>query len=171
MNESLLPTRTVLQGNEVLRIVGADGRPVRLPLSSLLDAAEARFATNAREDSELKAAWDAINSTISRVMDLEQAERDANYLAALDALVARLANEVLPAIDGLKTRVGTLEAKPAVSTAGLATQSSVNALASQLSAANAALTQLRLDLTALTTRVTTLEDAARPKTTPPGQNK
>lgn len=37
MNESLLPTRNVLQGGEVLRVVGTDGKPLRVPLSALLD--------------------------------------------------------------------------------------------------------------------------------------
>jgi hypothetical protein len=60
MNESLLPTRNTLQGGEVLRVVGTDGKPLRVPLTALLDAAEARFATRASEAGLLAACWQAI---------------------------------------------------------------------------------------------------------------
>lgn len=60
MNESLLPTRTVLQGTEVLRIVTTDGRRMVMPLSALLDAAETRFATRAAEAGLMANCWQAI---------------------------------------------------------------------------------------------------------------
>lgn len=62
MNESLLPTRNVLQGGEVLRIVTTDGKRMVMPLSALLDAAEARFSTRVAEAGLLAACWQAINA-------------------------------------------------------------------------------------------------------------
>jgi hypothetical protein len=110
VNESLLPTRFAFQGGEVLRVIDADGKPARLPLTALLDAAEARFTTTSAEATARSALWAAVN-----------------------ALVARIA---------------TLETRP--STAGLATQASVNAVASTAST-NAA------DIAALAVRVSKLE--------------
>lgn len=106
MNESLLPTRNVLLGGEVLRVVGTDGRPLRVPLTALLDAAEARFATRAGEAGLLAACWQAI------------------YALRDDIAV-------------LTARVLVLEAKPPVSTAGLATQTSVTALTARVAALEA----------------------------------
>lgn len=60
MNESLLPTRNTLQGGEVLRVVGTDGKPLRVPLTALLDAAEARFATRAGEAGLIANCWQEI---------------------------------------------------------------------------------------------------------------
>lgn len=119
MNESLLPTRNVLQGGEVLRVVGTDGKPMRLPLSALLDAAEARFATNTAEATARTALWAAVNALIARV--------------------------------------ATLEARPVVSIAGLATQSSVNTVASTAAVNAADIASLRTSLNSLTARVVTLE--------------
>jgi hypothetical protein len=119
MNESLLPTRAVLQGGEVLRVVGTDGKPMRLPLSALLDAAEARFATNSAEAAQGAGLWTALNALIARVV--------------------------------------TLEARPVVSIAGLATQSSVNTVASAAAVNAADIATLRTSLNSLTARVTALE--------------
>lgn len=133
MNESLLPTRNVLQETEMLRVVGADGRPLRLPLGALLDAAEARFATNAAEAAARTALWSAVNALAARV-------------AGLEAAPAPAPADLAP----LAARVTALEARPVVSTAGLATQAAVNAVASSAST-NAA------DVAALAVRVARLE--------------
>lgn len=119
MNESLLPTRNTLQGTEVLRVVGADGKPMRLPLAALLDAAEARFATNSREDAKVGALWQEVSALVDRLK--------------------------------------ALEARPTVSIAGLATQASVNTVASAQSVTAADLATARTDLNNLTARVVSVE--------------
>jgi hypothetical protein len=101
LNESLLPTRNVLQGGEVLRVVGTDGRPLRVPLAALLDIAEARFATRAAEASSVKGLWDAVNSLTGRVAALEDLW-DAS---------ASFADDLRPELDALAARVKALEAQ------------------------------------------------------------
>lgn len=125
MNESLLPTRNAFQGTEVLRVVDADGRPLRMPLNALLDAAEARFATNIREDAKVAALWQEVSALIDRLK--------------------------------------ALEAKPVVSIAGLATQSSVNTVASTASVNAADIAALHTSLNSLTARVAVLEDQIKLK--------
>jgi hypothetical protein len=55
----------------MLRVVGADGKPLRVPLTALLNAAEARFATTAREDAKVGALWQEVNALIDRLKALE----------------------------------------------------------------------------------------------------
>lgn len=112
MDERLLPTVSTLRGNEVLRVVGPDGKRMLMPVDALLAMAERRFATRASEDQRMHDAWYAINELAARVLAIEEAEPEpdnANFLEALNALVARLANEVLPRLDALTARVTALE--------------------------------------------------------------
>jgi hypothetical protein len=146
MNESLLPTRNVLQGGEVLRIVTTDGRRMVMPLAALLDAAEARFATRAGEAGLLADCWRAIN-----------AQRDD--IAVLTARILVQEAKPTPAavnLTPLLDRIAALEARPIVSTVGLATQASVNTVASSAST-NAA------DIAALAIRVAKLESEIKLK--------
>jgi len=98
MNESLLPTRPVLLGTEVLRGVGPDGSPLRVPVAALLDAAEARFATNAK----IAALWQEVSALIDRLKALE-AVQDANEQFP--------APDLQPEIAALTARVTLLEAQ------------------------------------------------------------
>jgi hypothetical protein len=146
MDESLLPTRTVLQGTEVLRVVGSDGKPLRVPLEALLSIAEARFATRAGEAGLMADCWREI-----------YAQRDD--IAGLTARVLVQETKPTPAavnLTPLTDRIAVLEARPIVSTAGLATQASVNAVASSASTNTA-------DLAALTVRVVKLESEIKLK--------
>lgn len=110
MNESLLPTRTTLQGGEVLRIVGTDGKPLRVPLSALLDAAEQRFATRSGEATKIQGLWAAVNDQAARLAALEKAAApvDLNPLrddvAVLTARVLVLESQVQGLLAEIKTK-------------------------------------------------------------------
>jgi hypothetical protein len=128
MNESLLPTRMVLQGGEVLRIVGPDGRPMRLPLTALLDAAEARFATRTAEAGLLADCWRAIYANrddlavlTARTLVLEAkppvsiaglaTQASVTALAANVTALAANVTALVASVTALTARVGTLESE------------------------------------------------------------
>jgi hypothetical protein len=98
MNESLLPTRPVLLGTEVLRGVGPDGSPLRVPVAAVLDAAEARFATNAK----IAALWQEVSALVDRLKALED---------CYDELPVPTGADLQPEIAALTARVTLLEAE------------------------------------------------------------
>jgi outer membrane murein-binding lipoprotein Lpp len=139
MNESLLPTRTVLQGGEMLRVVGVDGKPMRLPLSALLDAAEARFATNAKEAAQNAGLWTAVNAL-------------SDDIKVLTARTLVLEARPVVSIAGLATQASVTALTSSVSTL----TSSVSTLTSNVAA-------LTTSVTALIARVTALESEIKLK--------
>ena len=146
-DERLLPTVHRLVGNEVIRVVGTDGKRMLMPLSALLDAAESRFSTRVNEAALLKAAWEAINVNTSRLSALEEKVAaipapDADLLKALDAMVQRI-SEFFTVLESLTVRVAALEKSQPIEDAAIGT--------------------LRTDLAKLTDRITALEAAAKPK--------
>lgn len=121
MNESLLPTRPVLLGTEVLRGVGPDGAPLRVPVAAVLDAAEARFATLAAEATARTALWAAVNALTARIATLEAqpvagitglaTQASVNTVAAAQSVTAADLATARTSLNSLTARVTTLEAE------------------------------------------------------------
>lgn len=106
-DERLLPTVGRLTGGEVLRVVGPDGKRMLMPVSSLLDAAVGRFATQAGENARVAALWDAVNSLTSRTAALEDVADEPDPVSGvLQAEIDKLHDSVAV----LTARVLVLEA-------------------------------------------------------------
>lgn len=144
-DERLLPTVHRLIGNEVIRVVGTDGKRMLMPLTALLDSAEQRFATRAGEALQMGRAWEAINALSSRVdvIDARTVEApDADLLQAVDKMMVRVA-QFFDVLESLTVRVAALEKSQPIE--------------------DEAIGVLRTDLAKLVDRVTALEAQIKTK--------
>jgi cell division protein FtsB len=114
-DERLLPTVTRMTGGEVLRVMGADGKRMTMPLNALLDAAEARFATRAGEAGLLAACWQAIYAQRDDIAVLKARilvlEAQAPALAANVTALAANVTALVASVSALTARVSGLESE------------------------------------------------------------